>query len=339
MIDLHYVPETASAVADMVFSWPSLALKLADPSEQTLEAQKSLAARIVCLVQDRVSPDQTTFDLTDVAGKGRANCLGYTQLYYILGKSAGLQVTPVGVLESRKPGQFPSGYRHVCCLVTLSDGSTVLVNAAPPVFVSPPFVFDEVYLRSGSYHKLRNPDNPLGLYRRIQLLDDRGLAAHVDNSRGTALLAQNRLDEALTRFEQAVAGNAMFAEAWNNRAIARSRRGDLDEALSLYNRALEIDGDYAEAYYNRANAYSKLGEYEKAIQDYSVAIGLSPRMDQAYVNRALCYASIGQRAAAQRDLAAAAKLNPGRGAVELVARIFDRLRPKTPPPDPSTGGK
>jgi Tfp pilus assembly protein PilF len=337
---LDYPRETAALIRDMVSCRPDVLTSLCLQSEfilnrteagqrqQVVAAEKVLAEKIVALIHDEVSPDETSFDLGDVARRRRANCLGGTQLFYLLGRSAGLSVTPAGVLEFQKPSWYPAGSRHACCLVTLSDHSVILVNPAPRFFVSRPFAFNEVYVRSGNYYKLRDPDNPLRLYRKIQLLDERGLAAHVCNSRGAALMAQDRLHEALEQYGEATALNPLFAEAWNNQAIALSRSGDPNGALLSYNRAIEIDGDYVEAYYNRANTYSRLGEYDRAIEDYSEAIRQSPRMDQAYANRALCYTSLGQRDAAKRDLARAAELNPMRFMGAHLAGLFDQIRPK-----------
>jgi tetratricopeptide (TPR) repeat protein len=340
-MSLGYPQETVAAFDDAVSCRAGVLTSLslhsefisnrtqAREQEQAVAAEKTLARKIVGMIQDWISSDQTTFDLADVLRKRTANCLGYTQMFYILACSAGLAATPVGVVEFQKSGQAPNGFRHACCLVTLSNRSTILVNPAAPVFVSRPFVFDEVYVQSGNYYKLRTQDNPLGLYRRIQLLDHQGLAAHVHNSRGAALAARSKPHEALEQYREAVALNPLFAEAWNNQAVALSKSGDPDGALSSYTQAIEIDDDYAEAYYNRANTYSKLGEYAKAVEDYSQAIRQSPRMDRAYANRALCYASLGDREAAKQDLARAAELNPGRPIADLMARVFGFLRPQS----------
>jgi Flp pilus assembly protein TadD len=315
-VGLGYSSETAGALADMVSRWPL---------SKSCDGERSLAKQIALTIAGRITADQTSFDLADVTAQRRANCLGYTQLFCVLAGSAGLSVTPVSVREFQKADAPANGLRHVCCLVMLSNGTTLLVNPAPPVLISRPFLFEETYAQEGNYFTLRSEDNPLCLYRKIQILDDAGLAAHVHNSRGAAMAARNELPEALEQYDKAVALHPLFAEPWNNRAIALVRSGDPNAALSSYDRAIEIDGDYAEAYYNRAAARVKLGEREKAIEDYSRAIRLNPRMNQAYINRALCYASLSERDAARRDLQLAVKLNPSSATAERVARISDRM--------------
>ncbi len=337
---LDYTPETAATLSRIMADQTDILARLslqaefianrtrAGEQEQARAAEKVLARRVADIIQGWVTPDQTTFDLTEVMRKRGANCLGCTQMFFVLGGAAGLAVTPVSVLEFRRPGLDPHGFRHVCCLVTLGDGTTLMVNPAAPVFVSRPFVFDEVYVRSGNYYRLRDPANPLDLYRRIQLLDPQGLAAHVHNSRGAVLAARNRTEEALAQYREALILNPLFAETWNNRAVALSRSGDPNRALSSYSRALALDADYAEAYYNRANAYGKLGQYRKAIDDYSRAIQQRPEMDQAYANRALCYASLGDEEAARRDSTRAAQLNPRHSVTEMLRQVSGLFRPR-----------
>jgi tetratricopeptide (TPR) repeat protein len=319
--NLDYSQDVADALAEMVLGWrcgatPVLVgckavLDQANPqSPQAIaSAERRVIERIVHRIRSEIAPDKEVFEPGDIVGQRRANCVGYAQLFTIVGLSVGLSIRPAGVLELQEPGPLPEGTRHVCSLVALSDGTAVMVNFAP-VFISRPFVLDETYAESGCYLRLNHRGNPLHLYRKIQLLDDNGLLAHLYNSRGVALASRRLFPEALEQYAKAIDLNPRFAEAWNNRGVALRNCGYLDEALSAYDRAIELDGSYPEALNNRALARAKSGWLDDAFRDYNRAAAMNPRSAAVHNNLAVAYHQSGRLREAISQYSLAVELDP-----------------------------
>ena len=59
--------------------------------------------------------------------------------------------------------------------------------------------------------------------------------------KGKALLAENKFEDALGFFEQALLLNQNDPELWNNKGIALRSIGRYDEALECFNKSLELD--------------------------------------------------------------------------------------------------
>ncbi len=77
-----------------------------------------------------------------------------------------------------------------------------------------------------------------------------GADAH--NNLAVALLAQNRVDDAVVLFQRALAIAPDHAEAHNNLGNIFREQGKFDQAMMHYNRAIASRPDYHEAHYNRA---------------------------------------------------------------------------------------
>ncbi|MCL2325503.1 MAG: tetratricopeptide repeat protein [Proteobacteria bacterium] len=60
-------------------------------------------------------------------------------------------------------------------------------------------------------------------------------------NRGTAAMIDNRLDDALALFDEAIATNANYPEAWSNSGVLLEKQHKYAEAAQAYRRALELD--------------------------------------------------------------------------------------------------
>ena len=310
------------------------------------EAIRSLHARIgreiaACDPSDKRRMKRN-FYLTEVVREKRAQCLGYTQLYYVLGKSMGLRVRAIGVLELVS-APLPPEDAHVACLVDRSDGKVMIVDVAMH-YVSWPFVLQDEYAEVGSYWQLKRQGNPLALCRQIQILDENGLVADIYNNlalayseighpaqaleyytkaielnpksaeafynRGNAHRAIERYPQALADFDKSVEINPKYAAAFNNRGVVHSTIGQLEQAVSDFTKAIELSPKFAEAYNNRGNARNSLGQRQQAIVDYTKAVELNPKSADAFNNRGFTYGQLGQYAQAVPDFTKAIELNP-----------------------------
>jgi tetratricopeptide (TPR) repeat protein len=363
VMNLGYTQHTAGELAGMVLSWRNVSNKsfIAALGSELVEArqnrqqdrisesrlvgiERDIAERLVSEIRRRFQSDDRFFDLADVVKLHKAQCLSFTQVFYVTGIAIGLTIRPINVLELDKKGPLPAGVGHTACLVDLEDGSTITVNVVPNGFMSRSFVLTDTYEKTGNYLELKNRTNPLGVYRKIQILNREGLAANVSSNRASEHNTAGRYEEALAESSRSIQLCPMLAEAWNNQGIAHRNMGQIEEAISDYTRALELNPNYqealnnrgsayalskqtdrsiadysraitlnpsfAEAYNNRGNTYASLGQFTQAIADYSQAIKYNSKLSQAYGNRAMNYAVLGRQREAQKDLVTAARLNP-----------------------------
>ena len=61
------------------------------------------------------------------------------------------------------------------------------------------------------------------------------------NGRGVSYLAVNDIDAAMDDFNQALALNRNYAEAWSNRGLALEAKGERNKARAAFSRALTIE--------------------------------------------------------------------------------------------------
>ena len=105
--------------------------------------------------------------------------------------------------------------------------------------------------------------------------------------------------------------NPDFAEAWYNYGVALQQACRLDEALARYDRAVAIRPDYVEALFNRANVLGNLRRFETALTGYDNVLALAPDHARAWNNRGAILWNMkrGEEALASYDRAVA--LEPG----------------------------
>jgi len=103
------------------------------------------------------------------------------------------------------------------------------------------------------------------------------------------LLAQDRFDEALVEYDEAIRIEPKNAPAYNNRGTAYGALGQYDRATDDFDESIRLDPVYAEAYNNRGIVSGKLGQYEKSVEDYGEAIRIEPLYALAYNNRGFAY--------------------------------------------------
>ena len=275
-----------------------------------IKITKKLSKKIKKEIQEY---ETLKWDLEDVIKDKEANCLGYTQLFFILGEVVGLPVEPVDVIESEES----SGYgdfswrlgasetkhnTHVACLVNLSNEQIVFVelSASSPV-ISKPLILAKKYEKNGTYMeaKYRYDYREILYYTRIRLYGKDGLISSIHNSRACDYEKMGDYEMAMSDYTEAIKIDPKNVNAYNNRGRIYISQGDYEMAISDYTRAIEIDPKFAPTYYNRGRIYKSLGEYRKAISDYTKVTGLlnphsvsftsDPVLVGAYYNRGLLY--------------------------------------------------
>jgi tetratricopeptide (TPR) repeat protein len=108
-------------------------------------------------------------------------------------------------------------------------------------------------------------------------------AAHGDL--GNALCGLSRFDEAIRRYDDAIALEPGYAPAHVNRGHALRTLGRLVEALGSYDRAIASWADFFEAHFGRADVLRDLGRPADALASYDKAATLRPAVASIYVGR------------------------------------------------------
>lgn len=127
---------------------------------------------------------------------------------------------------------------------------------------------------------------------------------------GVALDAQDRWDEARTRYERALAIDPYHVRAMNNLGVGLDRRGRSADALQWFARAIAIDGDAAEFHVNLGSALIHAGRFAEATRALTEAVGLDPRDANAYNNLGIAWAQQGELGRARDALTRAVEIDP-----------------------------
>lgn len=136
-------------------------------------------------------------------------------------------------------------------------------------------------------------------------------AALAAYQRGVEFQRQEKTDEAIAAFGEAIRLDPEFAEAYNERgAVYANHKREYDKALADVDRACQLDPQYAKAFSNRGILYLRQEEYDRAIADLARATELDPQMALAFNSRGICYAHTGRIDRAIDDYTRAIKLDP-----------------------------
>ena len=171
----------------------------------------------------------------------------------------------------------------------------------------------------------------------IQL--DEGLASAYEG-RGSAYLSIGELDSSNDKFENAIEDfteaikyKSNYAAAYNNRGRAYFTKGKLENAIADFSKAIELMPGFVEAYHYRGLAYFLKGNFDDAIADLNEIIRLKPDDAVAYNRRGIVYLRKGDFDTAIINLDKAIKLNPNddlvyysRGETWLHLKKWDKAK-------------
>lgn len=110
---------------------------------------------------------------------------------------------------------------------------------------------------------------------------------------GVLRFLQGRREEALRRFEAALAIRPDYAEALSNMGNIFLTLGDVQEAVRCYQSALRSDPSQLDALSNLGNALQQTGQLEDAIRVYQQVLRLRPGFVPALSNLGIAYQRMG----------------------------------------------
>jgi len=135
-------------------------------------------------------------------------------------------------------------------------------------------------------------------YRRRYKTDETGIAsgvfmrelsnseliAHLLSNQAVALSRQGSLNDALARYDAALALAPQLVAAWYNRGLDLMNAGRLQEALASFDRGIELYSSDAQAHNNRGLTKVKLGDRQGAEADFRRALEIEPGLREAQEN-------------------------------------------------------
>ncbi len=140
-------------------------------------------------------------------------------------------------------------------------------------------------------------------------------------------LSENRLDEALTTLEEAIAIIPDNIAVLNEMANIKSVQGDLESAYALLNRALTIEPENADLNVGFAQLLIREAKYADATQKLDVALRSEPDHANAHYNRGLVQESTGQNDDAHASYQRVLEIRPLHPqALFRLGRHYERAR-------------
>lgn len=118
-------------------------------------------------------------------------------------------------------------------------------------------------------------------------------------------------------YEQVVATDPKYAEAWNSLGYVYGKLGQLQKEETAFRRALELDPTSRWAHYNLGNALMNQRKYGEAISEYQKEIDSKSNNSLVHLNLGRVYVLSGQPEKAIPELEMAANLMPTNTAVQF----------------------
>lgn len=202
-----------------------------------------------------------------------------------------------------KQAQWPSVIATVMLAVTLSmvlspavataDRAHPDVIAALPTLTQPE-IKKISELRKAAFEATSAGQFDLAETQWSALLKQLPEEAAIWSNRGNVRVRQNKLEEAMADYTQAITLAPHEPDPYLNRGAVWEAMGQWEKAIDDYNHVLQINPDDPAAYNNRGNAEGGAGEWELAIADYQAAITLQPSFSLGYGNYALALYQTGE---------------------------------------------
>ncbi|RKY30123.1 MAG: hypothetical protein DRP68_06435, partial [Candidatus Omnitrophota bacterium] len=299
---LENLGEPSDNFLSKLVSWRKRLLETDSVSESViLEITKELADSLVREIEAKSG----VFGLPHIIEFKCANCEGFTQLFYFLGRSIGLSIKPIDVKETaitftkesireylshhlpqhivdkisiEEIQDFLKQMGYIATIVVeLPDNKVVMVDLTfNPPLISRPFRIEEEYRKEGIWWILKKEGNPLGLHRKIRILDRNGLIAAVEYNVGNAFVKEGNFEEAISHYSEAIKLDPFDYLSLYNRGLAYQMLNKIPEALEDYTRAEKIAPDDAKIYFNKGICLSILERMEEAKENFEKAIALRP---------------------------------------------------------------
>jgi tetratricopeptide (TPR) repeat protein len=140
-------------------------------------------------------------------------------------------------------------------------------------------------------------------------------------SQGDAFYYEQRYDEAIESYNQALNLQPDFAKAWVQKAKALRRSKQFEAALEANDRAISIDPTFASAWFGKMYTLLKLKQYEEALTAVDRMIEFNPR-ETAWKWRGYILTKLGRYDEALSSINQAIELHPQLGGAYYSKAYF-----------------
>ncbi len=123
-------------------------------------------------------------------------------------------------------------------------------------------------------------------------------------------IVSHSYEDAIARYDDAIAADPQYVDAYHGRAQAHLASGDADAAIADLTAALEMAPRRADLYAALAEAYMLNEDYDRAINASQLALGLDPDNAQAHNAAGLAYYYQGELGRASEEFTAAIAADP-----------------------------
>jgi tetratricopeptide (TPR) repeat protein len=127
--------------------------------------------------------------------------------------------------------------------------------------------------------------------------------------KGNLAYANNNLKEAIRFYDEAIAKDSLFVDAWNNKGLAQMKQAKYDEAIYSFDRAVEYKPDYGEALLNNARANLAVHQHFAALEQLAQLAEVWPDTSLLYFTQGLIHNEMGRTSMAMADFLKAQKLD------------------------------
>lgn len=149
--------------------------------------------------------------------------------------------------------------------------------------------------------------------RKVAREEEQAARQDIDRLRHrTALLQMGRaymelgdVDSALLAYEEAIAIDPSYANAYSDLSVAYRYKGDYEKAIVYSRRALELDPENVDYHYSLGLLLWQTGRAEEAVGYLKTAVEQRPRHPGAHYNLGQDLMSLGRMEEGQRNLAGA----------------------------------
>jgi Tfp pilus assembly protein PilF len=181
---------------------------------------------------------------------------------------------------------------------------------------------------AGVAYARRQPAQSLQLVNEALAVDPSYGDAHV--SRGVALLALGRLDEAEKTFQQAhvlYPNDAIVTNGLGLIALSRQQPGD---AIRYFSQVVSIAPNYPDGYNNLGRAWVEQGHPEQALGFFRHALELAPDDAMFHANFGVALGRAGMMAESRSEFERALQIDPRLGWVRQSLLILDQMQAQRP---------
>jgi protein O-mannosyl-transferase len=112
------------------------------------------------------------------------------------------------------------------------------------------------------------------LFTHTNRVTDKNFQAQ--NNVGRALAAENKYEEAVEYYHEAMKSNPNFLPAYINLGCAQMEQGKFEAAIHSFTKALSLKPGDGTIYFNRGQLYTRMKKWDEAIADYRYAMKKDP---------------------------------------------------------------